>query len=126
MNVGVLVTCLHTCLLHFEVERTVPVRAKALFPKQNEQTFAAALEALRQEMERVKGRAHDPKAVQMAFNESVRIRGSIFRYGEIRPPSPQTLKTSLRNFSAAMCEWKHLRPTTRIWRRPDSPRETAS
>jgi len=35
-------------------------------------------------MERVRAGALDSKSVQMAFNESVRIRESIFRFGEVR------------------------------------------
>ncbi len=84
VNVGVLVTCLQPCLLHFVGERKMPDRAKSLFPKQNEHVFEAALESLRLEMERMKGRAHDPKTAQFAFNESVRIRESVFRFGEVR------------------------------------------
>lgn len=98
VNVGVLVTCLLPCLLQFVGERTMPARAKSLFPKQNEHVFEAALESLRLEMERVKGRAHDPKAVQIAFNESVRIRESVFRFGEVRTiltPNPRNLAEEL-------------------------------
>ena len=84
VNVGVLVECQQPCLLQFLAERAMPTRAKALFPKQNEQTFAAALEALRLEMERAKAGARDPKSVRMAFNETVRIRESVFRFGEVR------------------------------------------
>ena len=84
VNVGVLVVCQQPCLLHFEAEQTMPARAKALFPKQNEQAFAAALEALTLEMKRVKAGAHDPKTVQMAFNETVRIRES-----PVQTPAPK-------------------------------------
>ncbi len=84
VNVGVLVTCLQPCLLHFKAETTLPDRAKALFPKQNEHTFAAALKALTKEMTRLRAGATDPKAVQIAFNETVRIRESVFRFGEVR------------------------------------------
>lgn len=84
VNVGVLVMCQQPCLLHFEAERTMPDRAKPLFPRQNEHAFAAALEAMTLEMKRLKAGVHDPKAVQMAFNETVRIRESVFRFGEVR------------------------------------------
>jgi len=84
VNVGVLVACRQPCLFHFEAEATMPDRAKALFPKQNEHAFVAALEALTREMKRLKGGATDPKAVQMAFSETVRIRESVFRFGEVR------------------------------------------
>ena len=84
VNVGVLCTCQHPCLLHFVAERTMPDRAKALFPKQDARVFDASLEAMRQEMERVKAGAHEPKSVLHAFNETVRIRESVFRFGEVR------------------------------------------
>jgi len=98
VNVGVLVMCQQPCLLHFVAERAMPARAKVLFPKQNEQAFAAAIEALRLEMERAKAVARDPKSVQMAFNESVRIRESIFRFAEVRTKltaNPQNLAEEL-------------------------------
>ncbi len=98
VNVGVLVSCLQPCLLHFVAERKMPERAKSLFPKQSVQMFEAALEALRLEMERVKGGARDPKSVQCAFNESVRIRESVFRFGEVRTiltVNPQSLGEEL-------------------------------
>jgi hypothetical protein len=98
VNVGVLVACPQPSFLDFVAERTIPDRAKALFPNQNEQAFAAALEALRVEMERVKGVAHDAKSVRMAFTEAVRIRESVFRFGEIRTiltANPQDLAEEL-------------------------------
>ncbi len=98
VNVGVLVTCQQPCLLDFVGERTMPERAKSLFPKQNAQVFEASLEALRQEMERVKAGASDPKAVQHAFKESVRSRESVFRFGEVRTvltPTPGILAEEL-------------------------------
>lgn len=84
VNVGVLVACQQPCLLHFVAERAMPERAKSLFPKQNVQVFDSSLEALRQEMERVKVGACDPKSMRLAFNETVRIRESVFRFGEVR------------------------------------------
>jgi hypothetical protein len=84
VNVGVLVACQQPCLLHFVAERKMPARAKALFPQQNEMSFEAALEALRVDMERAKSGVRDPKGCQMAFNELVRIRESVFRFGEVR------------------------------------------
>lgn len=98
VNVGVLVMCQQPCLLHFEAERTMPDRAKALFPKQNEHAFAAALEAMTLEMKRLKAGAHDPNSVQMAFHETVRIRESVFRFGEVRTiltTKPQQLADEL-------------------------------
>jgi len=98
VNVGVLVMCQQPCLLSFEAERVMPDRAKALFPKQNEQTFAAGIESLRLEMKRMGDGVHDPKGVQMAFNETVRIRESVFRFGEVRTilaAKPQELADEL-------------------------------
>lgn len=98
VNVGVLVMCQQPCLLEFEAERELPARAKALFPKENEQTFAAALAALRMDMERARAGTHDPKSVKMAFNETVRIRESVFRFGEVRTiltGKPQRLVSEL-------------------------------
>lgn len=98
VNVGVLVSCQQPCSLWFVAERTMPERAKSLFPKQRVQAFDASLEALRQEMERVKSGARDPKSVKHAFNELVRIRESVFRFGEVRTiltANPQTLAEEL-------------------------------
>lgn len=98
VNVGVLVTCPQPCVLHFVAERTMPERAKSFFPKQNAQVFEGSLEALRKEMERVKGGACDPKSVQLAFNETVRIRESVFRFGEVRT----VLTADPRNLAEAL------------------------
>ncbi len=98
VNVGVLVSCLQPCLLNFVAEQTMPERAKSLFPKQNPQVFEATLEAVRQEMERVKAATTDPKSVQLAFKESARIRESVFRFGEVRTvltATPGTLAEEL-------------------------------
>lgn len=84
VNVGVLVACQQAGLLDFMAERQMPHRARALFPKQHGQVFEAAIEGLRQEMERLKCQSHDPKAVQLAFHEAVRVRESTFRFGEVR------------------------------------------
>ncbi len=84
VNVGVLAMCTQPCLLHFAAETTMPARAKTLFPEQNEQTFASALNALTRDMNRLKAQAHEPKTVQITFNETVRIRKSVFRFGGIR------------------------------------------
>lgn len=84
VNVGVLLACQQPCFLDFVAERNMPDRAKSLFPKQNEHAFQAALKSLRIEMERIKNEARDPKSVLSAFKEAVRIRESIFRFGEIR------------------------------------------
>lgn len=98
VNVGVLVTCMGPCLLDFEAEREMPHRAKVLFPRQDAQAFEAGLKALCEDMERMKRGARDPKSVQFAFNETVRIRESVFRFGEVRTiltPHPKELSQEL-------------------------------
>ena len=49
-------------------------------------------------MERVESGAHDPKRVRLAFHESVRIRESVLRFGEVRTiltANPQNLAEEL-------------------------------
>ena len=82
--VGVLVACQQPCLLHFTAEQKMPERVKVMFPRQHEQTFANAMAALEKDMERAKGSVRDPKTCQMIFNEIVRRRESLFRFGEVR------------------------------------------
>jgi hypothetical protein len=76
--------CQQPCLLHFEAEPVMPVRGKAMFPRQNERTFTDAVEALGKDMERAKSSVRDPKSCQIVFNELVRRRESTFRFGEVR------------------------------------------
>ncbi|WP_367874121.1 DUF3037 domain-containing protein [Luteolibacter sp. Populi] len=95
VNVGVAVNCLQPCFLHFLAERQMPARVKALFPHQYEREFEVSMEAMRQEVERVKGRIRDPKGCQFAFNELVRPRENTFRFGEVRT----ILSTDARNLS---------------------------
>lgn len=98
VNVGVLAACQQLCLIDFVAERKMPDRAKSLFPKQNEQVFEAAIEALQLEMERLKESSLDPKSLQIAFDETVRIRESVFRFGEVRTiltANPQNLGEEL-------------------------------
>ncbi len=84
MNVGVLVTCMQPCLLHFTGERAMPERVKAMFPRQKELAYADAMAALQTDMERAKSSVHDPKTCQLVFGELARRRESIFRFGEMR------------------------------------------
>jgi hypothetical protein len=84
VNVGVLVACQQPCLLHFEAETEMPARVKAMFPRQNELAFAAAMGAFGKEMLRVQNAVRDPKSCQMLFGEMVRRRESLFRFGEVR------------------------------------------
>ena len=84
VNVGVLVTCMAPCLLHFYAEKTMPARVKAMFPRVPDENYTAALAALQTDMERAKGTVRDPKTCQLVFGELVRRRESIFRFGEVR------------------------------------------
>jgi hypothetical protein len=97
-NIGVLVTCSQPCFWHFTAEAKMPERVKAFFPNQDAAKYEAAFEAFRAEMERLKGVAHTPKTLQIAFNETVRMRESVFRFGEVRTiltANPQTLVEEL-------------------------------
>ena len=84
VNVGVLVACQDPCLLNFAGEVEMPERVKAMFPRQDEHAYASAMQAFVQEMKRVQGMASGPKACLLAFNETVRRRESLFRFGEMR------------------------------------------
>lgn len=84
VNVGVLVTCMAPCLLHFHAEKTMPARVKAMFPRVPEETYTAALAALQTDMDRAKSTVRDPKTCQLVFGELVRRRESIFRFGDVR------------------------------------------
>lgn len=84
VNVGVVVNCLQPCFLHFLAEETMPARVKALFPQQDEGVFQAAVAAVRQDVERINARIHDPMTCRIAFNELVRPRENTFRFGEVR------------------------------------------
>jgi hypothetical protein len=79
-------------------ERVMPDRAKSLFPKQSARVFEASLESMRHEIERVKASVNDPRNMQLAFNELVRSRESILRFGEVRTvltATPQNLAEEL-------------------------------
>jgi hypothetical protein len=84
VNVGVLVMCMEPCLLHFTGAQKMPERVKAMFPRQDPQSYADAMTALQTDMERAKGSVRDPKTCQLIFGELVRRRESIFRFGEVR------------------------------------------
>jgi len=89
VNVGVLVSCDQPGLFEFLMESKMPKRVKAFFPDQGEAAFQAAAEAMKEEMERVRKGVHDPKRVRIAFNEAVRPRESVLRFGE-----PRTILTT--------------------------------
>lgn len=84
VNVGVLVTCVQPCLLHFTGAPVMPERVKAMFPRQNGKAYADAMAALQTDMERAKSSVRDPKTCHLIFGELVRRRESIFRFGEVR------------------------------------------
>jgi len=84
VNVGVLVTCMNPCLLHFCADKTMPARVKGMFPKQDAQAYTTAITALEKDMKRASGSVLDPKTCQLVFGELVRRRESIFRFGEVR------------------------------------------
>ena len=87
-NIGVLVTCAQPCFWHFYAEPKMPERIKDFFPNQDVGRYEAAFEAFQAEMQRRKGIAYTPHTIKMAFNETVRIRESVFRFGE-----PRTIMT---------------------------------
>jgi hypothetical protein len=84
VNVGVIANCLQPCFLHFLGEQKMPGRVKALFPDGNEKAFETGMAAIEKEMKRVAAMIRDPKDCQISFNEVVRPRESIFRFGEVR------------------------------------------
>ena len=84
VNVGVVMNCLQPCFLHFFAEEQMPDRVKALFPQQDEGVFETTLAGVRQDVERINARIHDPKTCQIVFNELVRPRENTFRFGEVR------------------------------------------
>ena len=87
-NIGVLVTCAQPCFWHFYAETKMPERIKAFFPNQDAGRYEAAFEGFLAEMKRRKEAAYTPTTIQIAFNETVRMRESVFRFGE-----PRTIMT---------------------------------
>jgi len=87
-NIGVIVTCAQPCFWHFYGETKMPERIKAFFPNQSAVSYEAAFEGVLAEMKRRKAAAYTPKTIQIAFNETVRMRESVFRFGE-----PRTIMT---------------------------------
>ncbi len=84
VNVGVVVNCLQPCLLHFEVEKQLPERVRALFPDYPPKVFEAAAKAIEAEVKRISAQISDTKGCQFAFNELVRPRENTLRFGEVR------------------------------------------
>jgi hypothetical protein len=64
-NVGVLVGCLQPCPLHFQAERTMPARLKAMFPHQKEETYGEVINALQADMEWAQGATLTSEFVKM-------------------------------------------------------------
>ena len=87
-NIGVLVTCAQPCLWHFYAETKMPERIRAFFPNQDAGRYEAAFEGFLAEMKRRMAAVYTPTTIQIAFNETVRLRESVFRFGE-----PRTIMT---------------------------------
>jgi hypothetical protein len=83
-NIGVLVTCAQPCFWYFYAEEEMPERIRAFFPNQDVGRYEAALEGFLAEMTRRKGTVYTSTTIKIAFNETVRIRESVFRFGERR------------------------------------------
>lgn len=98
VNVGVAVSCIQPCFLHFFAEKAMPARVKALFPKYDPEAFAWAVAAMNKEVKRIQGKIQVPKDCQHFFSELVRPRESTFRFGEVRTvvtKNPQSISNDL-------------------------------
>jgi hypothetical protein len=84
VNVGVLVNCVQPCMLEFLAEPEMTTRMHGLFPAQDPDHYREAVDAMKREMERIKAMIHDVKGCQLAFQEAVRPRESVLRFGEVR------------------------------------------
>lgn len=87
VNVGVVVNCLQPGFLEFKTESQIPAWLNHVFPNWTKEKFERAQAAMTTELERVKklvSQARDPMTGQRSFQELVRPRESVFRFGEIR------------------------------------------
>lgn len=88
VNIGVVMCCADPCLFDFRMEGPgMPDRVKALFPRLGEDVFMRSIAAMHLELDRIEARLEDEKAPQvckLAFQELVRPRESVLRFGEIR------------------------------------------
>ena len=87
VNLGVAVQCPETGLLEVLVEQRKQRRVTDFFPELDKAQFRATREAVEAEFERIKHLAtqeKDRELVRRVFQEMVRKRESIFRFGEVR------------------------------------------
>lgn len=87
VNLGVAVQCPETGLLEVLVEQRKQRRVTDFFPELNKVQFRATREAVEAEFERVKHLAaqeKDRELVRRVFQEMVKPRESVFRFGEVR------------------------------------------
>ncbi len=49
VNVGIVVSCINPCFLHFLAEAAIPTRLKTLFPEYEPDVFTAAVVAMEKE-----------------------------------------------------------------------------
>lgn len=87
VNLGVAVQCPETGLLEVLVEAKKQRRVTDFFPELNKAQFRATREAVEAEFERVKHLAaqeKDRELVRRVFQEMVRPREAVFRFGEVK------------------------------------------
>lgn len=84
VNVGVVVTCNQPCFFEGQFEEVIPDRVQAMFPDQGKETYRAGIEAVRQEVLRIKNQMRDPQSVLRAFGELIRPRETTFRFSDVR------------------------------------------
>ncbi len=87
VNVGVVVNCLQPGFLEFKTETRIPEWLNQVFPNWTKEKYERAQAAMTTEFERVKklvSQARDPMTGRRNFQELVRPRESVFRFGEIR------------------------------------------
>ena len=87
VNVGVVVNCMQPGFLEFKTETRIPPWLTEVFPDWTKEKYEGAQAAMTAELERVKklvSQARDPMSGRRNFQELVRPRESVFRFGEIR------------------------------------------
>lgn len=87
VNLGVAAQCPETGMLEVLVEQRKQRRVTDFFPELDKAQFRATREAVEAEFERVKHMAtqeKDRELVRRVFQEMVRPRESVFRFGEVR------------------------------------------
>lgn len=88
VNIGLVLCCEEPRLFDFLMEGPrMPERVKALFPHLAEDVFMRSIAAMHVELDRIEARLEKdktPQACKLAFQELVRPRESVLRFGEIR------------------------------------------